>query len=125
MPVFNVFNYSDHASSTRHAVCSNPIANAVSAAASRCDALNEAERMAHHARLRAIANWLTEDDARDAEALSATLDGHLSPSIVNAAKSIATFLRKKKADRLREEELERIKVLLSSKATIRYRIEVK
>lgn len=131
-----VFNYSDYADDLRNVICSNPIANAVSAASSRCDAINMAARMSQNSRLSTIDDCIVMDVdsvrntlagmTRDATLrdLAVALDRQFRPAMSNAANSIETLLRNKKEDR-RRRELEYIKRLISSKATIRYRIEVK
>lgn len=117
-----VFNYSDHSSPTRHAVCSNPIAEV----ADNCAASNS---VLTFPRIRNNSVY-----AMDVERMRNTLES-MAPNAVLGdlavlherqfrPRSHAEVLRKLEDD-YRKWEVERIKRLISSKATLRYSIEVK
>lgn len=116
-----VFNYSDYANELRDIVCSNPIAEV----ASNCAASNSVPTFP---RIRNNSAY-----AMDVDSVRNTLES-MAPNAVDlailrdiqsrAAMSHADVLRKLEAD-YRKWEVERIKRLISSKATLRYSIEVK
>jgi hypothetical protein len=126
-----VFNYSDYAEDLRNIICSNPIATSV--AASRCNAINAAARMSQNDRISDISSCFE----MDVDSMRNTLES-MTPNAVfgdlavlrdrqfipRSRERTEELLRKLKDD-YRRWELARIKILLSSKATIRYSIEVK
>ena len=123
-----VFNYSDYANDRRNVICSNPIAEIVAS----CTASNSAptfprirNNSAYAMDIDSVRNTL-ESMAPNAVFgdLAGLRDIQTRSAMSHAANAIATMLHNKKENR-RRWELERIKRLLSSKATIRYRIEVK
>ena len=127
-----VFNYPDHhINSLRNAaICSNPIAT--DAAAANCADSNPVltfprirNNFAYAMDIDSVRNTL-ESMAPNAVFgdLAGLRDIQIRSAMSHAANAIATMLHNKKENR-RRWELERIKRLLSSKATIRYRIEVK
>lgn len=122
-----VFNYSDYANDRRNVICSNPIAEIVAS----CTASNSAPTFP---RIRNNSAYAMDIDSvrNTLESMAPAVFGDLAglrdiqtrSAMSHAANAIATMLHNKKENR-RRWELERIKRLLSSKATIRYRIEVK
>jgi hypothetical protein len=123
MPVFNYPYYLIN--SIRNAVCSNPIAT--SAAAANCAA---SDPVLTFPRIRNNSAY-----AMDVDSVRNTLEGMTQNAVFGdlavlrdiqsrAAMSHADVLRKLEAD-YRKWEVERIKRLISSKATLRYSIEVK
>lgn len=124
-----VFNYSDYADDLRNVICSNPIAEI----AANCAASNP---VLTFPRIRNNSAY-----AMDVDSVRRTLES-MAPNAVfgdlaalherqfrprsreRAAMSHPDILRKLEDD-YRKWEVERIKKLISSKATIRYRIEVK
>ena len=133
MPVFNYPDY--HINSIRNAVCSNPIAT--SAAASRCAASNvDEDSPLTFPRIRnnsvyemdadSIRNTL-ESMAPNAVFgdLAVLRDRQFRPRSRERADELLRKMQSKLEDNYRKWEVERIKRLISSKATLRYRIEVK
>jgi hypothetical protein len=121
-----VFNYSDYTNELRDIVCSNPIAT--SAAAANCAA---SDPVLTFPRIRNNSAY-----AMDVDSVRRTLES-MAPNVVFGDLAVlqdrqfrprdryhADVLRRLKDD-YRKWEVERIKKLISSKATIRYRIEVK
>lgn len=124
MPVFNYPDY--YVNSIRNAVCSNPIAT--SAAAANCAASNSAPTFP---RIRNNSAY-----AMDIDEVRNTLEGMARNTvfvtqnrwyrhIMSHAANYRRSLFGKMQEDHRRMELGYIKILLSSKATIRYRIEVK
>ena len=128
MPVFNYPDY--YVNSIRNAVCSNPIATSV--AASRCAASNvDEDSPLTFPRIRNNSVY-----AMDADSIRNTLES-MAPNAVFGDLAVlrdryfsprdryhADILRRLEDD-YRKWEVERIKKLISSKATIRYIVEVK
>lgn len=127
------FNYPDYANEIRNIICSNPIAVAV-ASASRCDASNSDEHFSQSPTFPRIRN--NSAYAMDVDSVRNILEGMTQ----NAVFGDLAVLRDRHfsprsryhADVLRNLddcysrlEAERLKKLISSKATIRYSIEVK
>lgn len=121
-----VFNYSDYAADLRNVICSNPIA---SLAASRCAASNIDENLSQ-----IPAYAMDVDRMRNTlESMAPTVFGDLAvlrdrqfiPRSRERADVLLRKLQGKLEDDYRKWEVERIKKLISSKATIRYRIEIK
>jgi hypothetical protein len=124
MPVFNYPDY--HINSIRNAVCSNPVAT--SAAAANCAA---SDPVLTFPRIRNNSAY-----ARDIDEVRNTLEGMTSNAVFGDLAVMrdryfslrdryhADILRRLKDD-YRKWEVERIKKLISSKATIRYIMEVK
>lgn len=129
MPVFNYPDY--HINSIRNAVCSNPLAT--SAAAANCAA---SDPVLTFPRIRNNSVY-----AMDADSIRNTLESmapnavlgdfssELDRQFIPRSRERATELLRKMQGKLEDDyrrwEVERIKKLISSKATIRYRIEVK
>ena len=124
MPVFNVFNYSDHASPTQHAVCSNPIAEVAASCAASNPALTFPRIRNNSAYAMDIDEVRNTLEGMTSNAVFGDLavlrDRYFSPSDRYHADILCRL-----EDDYRKWEVERIKKLISSKTTIRYRIEVK
>lgn len=136
MPVFNYPDY--YVNSIRNAVCSNPIATA--APVSRCTASSYLDdRFSQSPTFPRIRN--NSAYAMDVDSVRRTLES-MAPNAVfgdltvlrdrqfipRSRERAAELLRKiqgKLEDDYRKWEVERIKKLISSKATIRYIMEVK
>jgi hypothetical protein len=124
MPVFNVFNYSDHADddALRDIVCSNPI----SEIAASCAASNP---VLTFPRIRNNSAYEMDVDSirNTLESMAPTVLGDLAAmhEIRIRPRPYPYDVLRKLEDDYRRWEVERIKKLISSKATIRYRIEVK
>lgn len=126
-----VFNYPDYADDLRNVICSNPIATSVAAA--NCAASNSAptfprirNNSAYAMDAASIRNTL-ESMAPNAVFgdLAVLRDRQFIPRSRERAAELLRNLQGKLEDDYRKWEVERIKRLISSKATIRYRIEVK
>lgn len=125
MPVFNYPDY--YVNSLRNAVCSNPIAT--STAAANCAASNSAPtfpRMSIRMDIDSMRNTL-ESMAPNAVFgdLAVLRDRQFRPRSRERAAELLRKLQGKLEDDYRKWEVERIKKLISSKATIRYIMEVK
>ena len=122
-----VFNYSDYSNELRDIICSNPIA---SLAASRCAASNIDENLsqipAYAMDVDRMRNTL-ESMAPNAVFgdLAVLRDRQFIPRSRERADVLLRKLQGKLEDDYRKWEVERIKKLISSKATIRYIMEVK
>lgn len=117
-----VFNYSDHANELRDIVCSNPIITG------DISASNLDERFSSTPTFPRIRN--NSAYTMDVDSVRNTLEGMTRNAVfvqdryMRSVMSRAAVLRKLEED-YRRWEVARIKILISSKATIRYRIEVK
>lgn len=128
MPVFNYPDY--YINSLRNAVCSNPIAT--SAAATNCAASNP---VLTFPRIRNNSAYAMDIDSvrNTLESMAPTVFGDLAvlrdrqfiPRSRERADELLRKLQGRLEDNYRKWEVERIKSLISSKATIRYRIEIK
>lgn len=131
-----VFNYSDYTNELREIICSNPIVNAVSTAASSCTASSYLDERFSQSptfppRIRNNSAY-----AMDVDSVRRTLEGMTSNAVFGDLAVLrdryfsprdryhADILRRLEDD-YRKWEVERIKKLISSKATIRYIMEVK
>lgn len=128
-----VFNYSDYTNELREIICSNPRINAVSAASSRCDASSYLdERFSRTPTFPRIRN--NSAYAMDVDIVRNTLEGMTQNAVFGDLAVLrdrsprdryhADILRRLEDD-YRRWEVERIKKSISSKATIRYIVEVK
>ena len=134
-----VFNYSDYTNELRDIVCSNPILDAADAVAARCDTSNIDENFSRTPTFPRIRN--NSVYAMDVDSMRNTLES-MAPNAVfgdlavlrdrqfiprsrERAAELLRNLQGKLEDDYRKWEVERIKKLISSKATIRYRIEIK
>lgn len=129
MPVFNYPDY--YVNSLRNAVCSNPIAT--DTAAANCAASNSAptfprirNNSAYAMDVDRMRNTL-ESMAPNAVFgdLAVLRDRQFIPRSRERAEELLRKLQGKLEDDYRKWEVERIKKLISSKATIRYIMEVK
>jgi hypothetical protein len=129
MPVFNYPDY--HINSIRNAVCSNPIATSV--AASRCNAINAAARMSQNDRISDISSCFEMDvdsmrntlESMTPNAVFGDLAVLRDRQFIPRSRERTEELLRKLEDDYRKWEVIRINKLIRSKATIRYRIEVK
>lgn len=124
MPVFNYPDY--YVNSLRNAVCSNPIATDVAAA--NCAASNPVPtfpRMSIRMDADSIRNTLESMAPTVFGDLAVLRDRQFIPRSRERAAALLRNLQGKLEDDYRKWEVERIKKLISSKATIRYRIEIK
>ena len=136
-----VFNYSDYTNELREIICSNPIVNAVSTAASSCTASSHLDERFSQSptfppRIRNNSAYAMDVDSvrRTLESmapnavfgdLAVLRDRQFRPRSRERAAELLRNLQGKLEDDYRKWEVERIKKLISSKATIRYRIEIK
>lgn len=121
-----VFNYSDYTNELRDIICSNPIANAVAArAASNIDE-NFSQIPAYAMDVDRMRNTLESMAPNAVLGDWAVLhERQFRPRSRERADELLRKLQGKLEDNYRKWEVERIKRLISSKATIRYRIEIK
>ena len=126
-----VFNYPDYADDLRNVICSNPIAT--SAAAANCAA---SDPVLTFPRIRNNSAYAMDVDSvrntLESMAPSAVLgdlavlhERQFRPRSRERADELLRKLQGKLEDNYRKWEVERIKRLISSKATIRYIMEVK
>lgn len=119
------FNYPDYPNELRDIICSNPILGTV---ASRCDASNSDGYFSQSPTFPRVRN--NSAYTMDVDSVRNTLEGMTQNAVfvqdrhMRAVMSRSDILRKLEED-YRRLEVECIKRLISSKATIRYRIEVK
>ena len=118
------FNYPDYSNELRRIICSNPIATSVAAA--NCAASDPFPRMSIRMDADSIRNTL-ESMAPNAVFgdLAVLRDRQFRPRSRERADELLRKLQGRLEDNYRKWEVERIKRLISSKATIRYILEVK